>query len=100
VKESNLLLKSLDSTLAKVFLECNAPLRNTSSLRMPEFVVNYGNIVMRSFSCQGNSSKYSDLEKFLLDYYRWTRNKCVAFTCICQVNISTGKRVIVRHVRY
>ena len=67
VKESNLLLKSLDSALAKVFLQCNAPLRNTSSFRMPEFVVNYGNIVIRSFGCEGNSAKAPDLEKFLLE---------------------------------
>ena len=100
MKESNLLLKSLDSALAKVFLQYNAPLRNTSSFRMPEFVVNYGNIVMRPFGCQGSSSKAPDLETFLLDYYRWTRNKCAVFTFIRPVNITTGRRVLVRHLRY
>ena len=100
MKESNLLLKSLDSALTKVFLQCNAPLRNTSSFRMPEFMVNYGNIVILSFGCQGNSAKAPDLEKLLLDYYRWTRSKCDVFTCIRQVNITTGKRVLVRHLRY
>jgi hypothetical protein len=100
VKESNLLLKSLVSALAMVFLQCNAPLRNTSSFRMPEFMVNYGNIVMHSFGCQGNSAEAPNLEYFLLDCYKWTRNKCVVFTCIRQINITTGRRVLMRHKRY
>ena len=62
---------------------------------MPKFLVNYGNIIIRSFGSQGKSDKAPDLEKFLL-VYGWTRNKRVVFTCVRQVNITTRRTVLVR----
>ena len=67
------IVKKFGFCVAKVFIQCNAPLGNTSPFRIPEFVVNYENIVIRSFGCQGNSAKATDMENILLDYYRRTR---------------------------